>query len=73
MFPARFPPGEASAPPLFLASAWTSAGLPEEGAYAYGRMANPTWEALEASSEPADQAASRQPKSVAVPFCSSKT
>jgi len=42
-----FLPGEPSAPPLWLASTATSAGTPGDEPYAYGRIANPTWEALE--------------------------
>jgi cystathionine beta-lyase/cystathionine gamma-synthase len=44
----RFPPGEPSAPPLWITSAWTSAGSPADERHAYGRMSNPTWEELEA-------------------------
>ncbi len=42
-----FAEGDPSAPPIWTASLSTSAGDPDEAAYAYGRIANPTWEALE--------------------------
>jgi len=47
MTPESFPHGEPSSPPIWTASISTSAGDPEEPDYAYGRIANPTWEALE--------------------------
>jgi cystathionine beta-lyase/cystathionine gamma-synthase len=44
---APFPEGEPSAPPIWTASLSTSAGDPDQASYAYGRIGNPTWEALE--------------------------
>ena len=41
-------PGAPSAPPIVPASFYISAGVVPDGAYAYGRDGNPTWEALEA-------------------------
>lgn len=45
-FPA-FPDGAPSAPPLWLATTACTAGDPAGEPYAYGRIANPTWRALE--------------------------
>ena len=45
--PTPFEDGEPSAPLLWLASNAAGSGDPAESPYAYARIANPTWEALE--------------------------
>ena len=44
-------PGDALAPPLVPASAFFAPGDPADAPFAYGRLGNPTWSALEAEYE----------------------
>ena len=55
----RFPEGEPGAPPIWPASIATTAGDPTGSPYSYLRIANPTWEALEAELGRLERAESR--------------